>query len=70
MPYFVTKVNGKSWSFARTLFTGDEVDQLATDPKRCFTVVNTTTHRTFKVGKCGRKRLSRGNLSGGKRRRK
>lgn len=55
MPYVLLKKNGKAVETA-FVFTQHEVDNLSTDAKNCYTVVNVATHRTTTVGACKRKK--------------
>lgn len=66
MPYIVLKKNGKK-EHPSFLFLERDVVNLARDRKNCYTLMNTTTRRTRKVGMCNG--VSAG-LNGSRRRRR
>ena len=58
MPYVLWKKNGKRAS-TPFIFTATEADNLARDEKNCYTLINTTTRRTRRVGGSCRPRRRR-----------
>jgi hypothetical protein len=57
MPYVITKKNGKRVNMP-FLVLEHEAENLQRDTENCYTLVNTTTRRTRRVGRCAR--VSRG----------
>jgi len=58
MPYIVLKKNGKK-EHPSFLYLERDVANLARDRQNCYTLINTTTRRTKKVGMCGGAQLGR-----------
>lgn len=75
MPYIITKKNGKkvyntnNAGLANTVFTRDDVSNLARDPNNCYVLVSPVTRRSIRIGGACRGKTTPANLWGARRKR-